>query len=269
MSYRIRKSIISWILSTKFIIGIFIGLVGYLIYLNDWINLFRSSNLPCNIFEPYIYSATDKWAVNASIGGLLFAISDIPFIDSKEGYCIYRTTKLVWLVEKIYFLCVSVLIYCFGISLIMIAFSAPLSYITNQWSDLMSILAGSPIGKMYFNNTYIISNLTPLECFGICCLLNFLYMLMLSFIAFGMSFFKGKAVAFSVVLFFQALQYYLTIILRKTYFFSCFKNTLVVYCTQYISKDILQAVIFDLIIIISMIFLLMINKNKVEYWMKG
>lgn len=264
MEYRIRKNVINWIFSSKYIIGLFIGSVGYLIYLNDWVTLFRTINLPYNIFEPYIYSITDKWAVNISIAGMLFAISGISFDEKKESYCIYRTSKVSWLMEKIFYLFVSVFIYCLGIAFIMVVLSIPFSYISNQWSELMAAIAKKPIGKMFFNNTYIIYNFSPVSCGAVCWLLNFLYLLMLSFIAFGMNFFKGRTIAFSTILCFQAIQYYLTITTQTTNVLTCFKNTLFTYCIQDGVKMIFQSLVFEIVIIISVIILLLINKNKVE-----
>lgn len=268
MIYRIHKSIVNWLISPKFLIGIFIGCVGYLIYLNDWINLYKSFDLPCNIFEPYIYSVTDKWAVNVSIAGLLFAISDIPYINAKETYCIYRTSRYLWILEKIILVSISVLIYCFGIALIMFILTIPFSYFENQWSNLMLTLANKPIGKMFFNNSYITSTFSPATCFLICWLLNFMYLLMLSFIAFGASLFKGKAVAFSITLIFQAIQYYLTISIGNANFFTCFKNTLLLYCTSNISGTILNVFLFDGATILLILILIMLNKNKSEFWIK-
>ena len=93
MLYRIRKDLANQIRSPKLWVGLLIGLAGYFVQFANLLKSTRGSEYGVNLFETYALGSTNSWAMTASAAGLIFALSDMPYLSLFEMNAIYRSGK--------------------------------------------------------------------------------------------------------------------------------------------------------------------------------
>lgn len=133
----IKQDIKLLFFSYKFYIGLFIGLVPFLL---DAMKLLEYSHIvseKLHIFDVFIYSTSSKFTMALSFLGLIIAFNDIPFMNNQNMYLIIRMKRKKWVYSKIIYILFGTILYYLIIILITSTFIYSDSYSVNEWSKCM------------------------------------------------------------------------------------------------------------------------------------
>ncbi len=218
MLYRIGKDLLNWIRSPKLWVGLIIGLAGFSVQFVNLLKSVRESGYGVNIFETYTFGCTNSWVMTITIAGLVFALSDIPYISSFEMNAIYRSEKLKRIIEKFAYSALCTAIYYILQFVLTIIMSFAISYTENVWSFFSYAIKGP-----------IINSFSPYSAALLSLFLNIMYGLTLISILYMLSLLLDKSIAFAVIFTFQAIQHFLMTRLQTFNYFCLFRNSILNY----------------------------------------
>lgn len=253
MLYRLRKDLANYLRSAKLWTGLIIGLAGYFYVFANLLKVSRSSNYEINIFETYVSGSSNSWVMTVTIAGLVFALSDMPYLSPFEMNAIYRSSKQKRITEKFLFTVICTFIFYILQLIITIIMSAAFSYTENIWSFFSTVISEQ-----------LRSNFSPASAaiFGL--LLNLMYGLMAASILFTLSLILDKGAAYAVIFTFQAVQDFLLARLRNFHYYCLFRNSILEYHGKLGKELILNLTIEFIVICFALIASLMV-KDKISY----
>lgn len=251
----------------RFYIGCIIGLS--IILLNGTYLLDYSKNIgeSVSIYDIYIYSSADRFAMFLCLLGVFVILSDLPFTDSEEIYVIIRTGKFSWVKGKILYLIVICTLYHLMLIIVTFCFSMPEGYYGNIWSIPLYNLAitdhyaGEQWG-LYFPYHYLLTLFSPVTVLLFSFILNCLYSISLGVILFFFTLKYHYIFGFSSALGLHMLNYLIVRMGNSSLLkFSLFGNSIMAYHNygrNYISKNfpslIFSLLLFTIIITVTSIF---------------
>lgn len=253
MLYRIRKDLANQIRSPKLWVGLLIGLAGYFVQFANLLKLVRGSDYGVNIFETYALGSTNSWAMTVSAAGLVFALSDMPYLSLFEMNAIYRSSKRRRITEKFLFSAVCTAVYFVLQFAITVIITLPISFTENAWSFFSFAISGAAK-----------SSFSPAAAALFSLFLNFMYGLMLISILFFLSLLLDKGIAFAVILTFQAIQHFLMVRLPQFSYFCLFRNSILNYHGQ-ISKELIVHLLIEFAVICAALAASVAIRNKISY----
>lgn len=256
MIYRLRKDLANFLRSPKLWVGLLIGLAGFLTEISNLYKAARGTENGVYIFEPYAFGSANSWTITVSMAGLVFALSDMPYLTPFELNAIYRSTKLKRILEKFLFSAVCAVLF-FSLQFVLTAaITLPICYTDNVWSFFSSTVSDG-----------IKSAFTPAAAALISLLLNFAYGLMMIGILFFLSLFLEKGISYAIVFVFQAIQHFLLVRVRFFSYFCVFRNSILEYYNGFDKRVIVNLCIEFAVICAALIGSILI-RNKISYDVK-
>lgn len=253
MLYRIRKDLVNWIRSPKLWVGLTIGLTGFLIQFVNLLKLVRGSEYGVNIFETYTLGCTNTWAMTISVSGLIFSLSDMPYLSRFEINAVYRSSKLHRLIEKFAYSIICSAIFSLLQFILTIIISFAISYTENVWS-FFSIAVSDTVKDQ----------LSPASAAFLSLFLNFMYGSMLIGILFLLSLLLDKGIALAAIFTFQAIQHFLMARLPNFSYFCLFRNSILNYHGG-ISKELIVHLFIEFITVCAAFAASITTRNKISY----
>lgn len=253
MIYRLRKDLINFLCSPKLLVGLFIGLVGFLVQISNLYKAVHVSGYGVNIFETYVLGSSNSWTITISVAGLVFALSDMPYLSSFELNAVYRTEKIRRIFEKFLFNNICAAIY-FALQFILTAvISLPIGYSKNVWSIFSDSISSG-----------IKNSFTPFSASLMNLLLIFVYGLMIIGTLFFLSLIIKKGVAISIVFVFQAIQQFLMTRVLSFCWFCIFRNSILNYFNGLDYRLFINLGIEFTVVLTTLIGSVLI-RNKISY----
>lgn len=253
MLYRIRKDLLNWMRTPKLWVGLTIGLSGFLVQFVNLLKLVRNSEFGVNIFEIYAIGCNNTWAMTISVSGLIFSLSDIPYLSQFEMNAIYRSSKLHRLTEKFVYSIICSAIYFLLQFVLTIIISLAISYTDNVWS-FFSIAVNDTVKEQ----------LSPASAALVGLLMNFMYGTVLIGILFFLSLLLDKAIALAAIFTFQAIQHFLMLRLRSFSYFCLFRNSILNYHGG-ISKELVVNLFIEFVTVCATYVASIAIRNKISY----
>lgn len=169
-------------MTVKFALGLLIGMVLTLHYSLPFLRFSMQIRQPVNVLEPFLYIC-NTYRVNMVVFlGLLFLLSDAPFVRNRTLQVLTRTTRKVWNDSLILYIGGVTVFYYGMVLLVSILAVMAYGYVGNLWSVPMAeITAGNRLALMQYNLAFdypeLLSQNTPipvlLESFAAVCLYGF------------------------------------------------------------------------------------------------
>lgn len=253
MLYRIKKDVANYLCSSKLWVGLVIGLAGYFYVFANILRSIRGSEYGINVFETYAIGSSNSWAMTVSVAGLIFALSDMPYLSTFEMNAIYRSSKQRHITEKFLYTVICTVIFFTLQFTATIFISLAFSYTDNVWSFLSSAVSSE-----------LKSNLSPASAAFVGFLLNFMYGIMLAAVLFFLSLLMDKGAAYTIIFTFQAIQDFLLARLYKFSYFCLFRNSILDYYGCIKNELIVNIVIEFSVICVSLIASVAV-RNKISY----
>ncbi len=212
--FRIVRRQLSWlILDPKFYVAVCLSLIYFLYNEIGLIKFALYINEPLNIFEGFIQSSSGRVSITISLLALIFLLSDMPYNNSEDIFCIFRISRGKWILSKIIY----VIVYCFLHYAIIAAVTAivamPFAYSENVWSNVFNTMCfnNPELSQLKFGISYyapnVMQNLSPFAAFGISYILNALYAVLMSLIMMFINLIVKKHLGLIVVCFSHGLGY--------------------------------------------------------------
>ncbi len=256
MIYRLRKDLANHLRSPKLWVGLLIGLAGFLTEISDLYKAVRGSENGVYIFEPYAFGSANSWTITVSTAGLVFSLSDMPYLTPFEMNAIYRSTKLKRILEKFLFSAVCTALFFFLQFVLTALITLPICYTDNVWSFFSSTIGNG--SKSAF---------TPAAAALLSLLLNFAYGLMMIGVLFFLSLFLEKGAAYTIVFAFQAIQHFLLARMRSFSYFCVFRNSILEYYNGFDKRIIINLGIEFTVICAALAGSILI-RNKIAFDVK-
>ncbi len=253
MLYRIEKDLVNWICAPKLWTGLTIGLVGFLIQFVNLLKLVYDFGTGVNIFETYALGCTNSWTMTISVAGLIFSLSDMPYLSSFEMNAIYRSNKRHYILEKFTYSVICTAIFYIFQFVLTIIISFAISYTENVWSLFSFAISDEVKG-----------NISPAIAALFSLFLNFMYGLMLIGILFLLSLLFDKGIAVAVIFTFQAIQHFLMMRSPSFSLFCVFRNSILNYHGGF-NKEIIVHLFLEIAIIFITIITAISIKNRISY----
>lgn len=253
MIYRFKKELVNFLRSPKLWTGLLIGIVGFLVQISNFYKAVHVSGYGVNIYETYVLGTANSWTNTISVAGLVFALSDMPYLSPFELSAVYRTEKLKRLFEKFLFNSICAAIYFAFQFIITVAITMPIGYAKNVWSACSSSINGS-----------IKAAFSPMSASFISLMLIFTYGLMIISALFFLSLFIRKGVAISIIFVFQAIQHFMMTRELNFCWFCFFRNSILNYFDGLDFRIIANLSIELLVVFMTLIGVILI-RNKISY----
>lgn len=253
MLYRIGKDLVNWIRSPKLWVGLTISLTGFLIQFVNLFKLVRNSEFGVNIFETYALGCTNTWAMTISFSGLIFSLSDIPYLSQFEMNAIYRSSKLYRIIEKFAYSIICSAIFSLLQFILTIIISFTISYTKNMWSFFSIAI-----------NDMVKAQLSPASAALLNLSMNFMYGAVLISILFFLSLLLDKGIALAAIFTFQAIQHFLMSRLPNFSYFCLFRNSILNYHGG-ISKELIVHLFIEFVIVCTAFVASIVIRNKISY----
>lgn len=138
------------------------------------------------IFEPFIWTFDDSYAVLLISVVLLLLFSDVPYLDKEVPYHLMRMSRKVWLTGQVLYVILATGIYMMAILLSTVIICGPRCFIGNRWSETAVKLAFSDAGETLSlaSSARTIEMSRPYQCMLIIITLIFLYSCLMVFFMF-------------------------------------------------------------------------------------
>ena len=253
MLYRIRKDLVNWMCTPKLWVGLTIGLAGFLVQFVNLLKLVRDSEFGANIFETYTLGCTNTWAMTISVSGLIFSLSDMPYLSQFEMNAIYRSSKLHRIIEKFVYSIICSAIFFILQFVLTIIISFAISYTENVWSFFSLAV-----------NDSVKSKLSPASAAFFGLFLNFMYGSVIISILFFLSLFLDKGIALAAIFTFQAIQHFLMIRLNRFSYFCLFRNSILNYHGG-ISKELIENLFIEFVTVCAAFGASIAIRNKISF----
>ncbi len=253
MLYRIGKDLINWICTPKLWTGIVIGLSGFLLQFINLLKLISGNELGVNIFEIYAIGCTNSWIITINVAGLLFSLSDIPYLSAFEMNAMYRTNRRRYVLEKFTYTVICTAFYYILQFALTIVIAISISYTENEWS-IFSFALSDQVKNSFLPVTAALFSL----------LLNYMYGLMLISILFFLSILFDKGIAFAMIFSFQAIQHFLMMRSPSFSYFCVFRNSILNYYGEF-NKEIIVHTLIEIVVIFIALVISVSARNKISF----
>lgn len=253
MLYRIGKDLANWIRSPKLLVGLIIGLSGFGVQYVNLLKLVRGTEYRVNLFETYAIGCTNSWAMTISVAGLIFALSDIPYLSPFEMSAIYRSNKRRRIIEKFAYSAVCTMIFCILQFIVTVIISIAISYTDNVWSFFSFAMSG-----------VVKDSFSPVSAALLSLFMSFMYGLMMISILFFLSLLLDKGIAFAAIFTFQAIQHFLMARLPSFSYFCLFRNSILNYHGA-IRKELIVHLLIEFIVICIALIASIAMRHKISY----
>ena len=147
------------------------------------------------VAEPFVWVFGD--AQNILLVSLLLVLlfADMPFLNPGTPFYLARTTRMVWLLGQILYVCAATLLYMLFILAATCALCAHLAFTGNLWSETAAMLAYSGAGQQIALPAAVktLEMSTPYECMMQIFVLMLLYTLLMVSLMLAFNIWKGAA----------------------------------------------------------------------------
>lgn len=196
---QIREDIVSPRLWAGYMIGCMtmMGAVEYVKYAKD---------RPIQICEAFLAVQGNIKIFYAMFFGLLFIVSDAPYLSARTQSVVMRITRSTWRRSMMIYTVIQSFVYITVLALFAVIISIPHAYVGNVWSivykQATQLIATSNSGLIFLEppSRVLMENASPWQCFIISWLLMSLYGCILALLVFMFNFKFSKAVGIAAAL---------------------------------------------------------------------
>lgn len=183
-----------WKKNPRIVITFALGFILCFLLSNKAVQFAQEQETILQIAEPFIWTFGD--ANNILISSLLLVLlfADMPFICEGTPFYLMRTTRAIWLIGQVVYICLATLLYVTFILISTSLLCVHLSFVGDQWSETAAMLGYSGAGKAIALPAFVktLEMSTPYECMGVIFLLMLLYTLLMVSIMLAVNVHKGQ-----------------------------------------------------------------------------
>lgn len=143
------------LLSPKAWIALLLGLLIGATEGWDILVVARQLGYPLQMIEPFLILTTSRTMQVFAVVGVALLLSDAPFANMNTPYLVFRTHRRVWMIGNAVYMLIACWAYMLIIVIASILVTMPFSYIQDQWSTSIQLLASGQTALHLRSGRYV------------------------------------------------------------------------------------------------------------------